>query len=75
MIYYEDTADPDNRTIPETIAALYLNKMAAASPQERSTKEVINTILDDYEKMAKYVIIAILDLNFPRVFLAVVYLV
>lgn len=32
--------------------------MAAAFPQERSTKDVINTILDDYEKRAKYVFVA-----------------
>lgn len=32
--------------------------MAAAFPQERSTKDVINTILDDYEKRAKYVLVA-----------------
>ncbi len=31
--------------------------MAAAFPSERSTKDVINAILDDYEKLTKYVII------------------
>ena len=29
--------------------------MAAAFPSERSTKDVINSILDDYEKLTKYV--------------------
>lgn len=33
--------------------------MAAAFPSERSTKDVINGILDDYEKLTKYVIISL----------------
>jgi len=35
--------------------------MAAAFPRERSTKEVINSILDDYEKLTKCVIIILIS--------------
>lgn len=33
--------------------------MAEAFPSEKSTKDVINDILDDYEKLTKYVIISV----------------
>lgn len=38
-------------------------KMAAAFPSERSTKDVINSILDDYEKLTKYVACYTIFLN------------
>ena len=34
--------------------ASFVVKMAALFPSERSTKDVINSILDDYEKFTKY---------------------
>lgn len=37
--------------------------MAAAFPSERSTKDVINSILDDYEKLTKYVACYTIFLN------------
>ena len=36
--------------------------MAAAFRSERSTKDVLNDILDDYEKLTKYVLFAFLVL-------------
>ncbi|XP_073255372.1 mediator of RNA polymerase II transcription subunit 4-like [Porites lutea] len=48
----EESAEFALYTIPQSIAILP-KKMASAFPRERSTKDVINTILDDYEKLTK----------------------
>ena len=48
----EESAEFSIYTIPQSIAIL-AKKMASAFPRERSTKDVINTILDDYEKLTK----------------------
>lgn len=46
----------------EALQVLHKNKMAAAFPSERSTKDVINNILDDYEKLTKQVSFPFLSL-------------
>lgn len=47
----------------DTAVQLHRDKMAAAFPSERSTKDVINSILDDYEKLTKYVACYTIFLN------------
>ena len=47
----------------EALQVLHKNKMATAFPSERSTKDVINDILDDYEKLTKWVSFPFLSLS------------
>ena len=53
--------DKKNRS-QEALQVFQRNKMAAAFPSERSTKDVVNDILDDYEKLTKYASFPLLGL-------------
>ena len=50
----ETAGEDKKKRSQEALQVLRRNKMAAAFPSERSTKDVINDILDDYEKLTKY---------------------